>query len=300
VLTLVTGATGHVGGELVTRLASAGAHRVRAMTRRPDSAAAAALRATGGVEVVRGDADDPAGLAAACRGVDRVFLMSAEQVGHGEPGHLPRLVRAAQRAGVRHLVLLSVYSGGRGADVIGDWNGRLEDAVTGSGLGWTLLRPGRFMSNALHWAPAVRRGDLVPIPFARRPAASIDPADIAEVAAVVLTAPAGHVGAAYQLSGPELLTPTEELAVLAELLGRPLRALEPPPAQVRAGLARGGTPPAVVDAILARAEQGDEGTALLPTVARLLGRPPATFAQWAARHLTAFRTSPNQLEGARP
>ena len=301
--TLVTGATGHVGGELVARLAAIGSHQVRAMTRRPDAAAAATMRATDGVEVVQGDADDPDGLAMVFRGVDRAFLMSAEPTDHAEPRQLPRLVHAARRAGVRQVVLLSVYSGGGGADVIGDWHRRLEDAVTGSGLGWTLLRPGRFMSNALHWAPAIRRAPDrhgVSIPFARRPAAAIDPADVAAVAAEVLTAPAGHLGAAYQLSGPELLTPAEELAVIAELLGRPLRLLEPPPAQVRADLARGGASPAVVDAILARAERSDEGSALLPTVARLLGRPPATFAQWATRHLASFQSDPNQFEGARP
>src|SRR3989442_13446102 len=56
---LVTGATGHVGGELVRRLTAAG-HPVRAMTRRPAEA-----RLPAGVEAVYGDADDPASLDAA-------------------------------------------------------------------------------------------------------------------------------------------------------------------------------------------------------------------------------------------
>jgi len=285
---LVTGATGHVGGELIAQLATAGTHSVRAMTRRPES-----LCAPAGVEVARGDADQPAGLDAAFRGVRRAFLMSGEPVGDGGPTHLPRLVAAARRAGVRQVVLLSVYLGGAGDDVIGRWHRRCEESVTGSGLDWTLLRPGRFMSNALAWAPMATRGEEVAIPFARRPAASVDPADIASVAAAVLTAPdpAGHLGAAYPLSGPELLTPAEELAVLAELLGRPLRAVEPAPEAVRSGMARAGVPAAVVDAIVHRSTHGTEGTELLPTVEHLLGRPPQTFAHWAARHLSAFQTS---------
>lgn len=284
---LVTGATGHVGAELVAQLAARGAAPVRAMTRRPDS-----LTPVPGVTVVRGDPDDPDSLAAAFAGVDRAFLMSAQQVrATPAPTHVPRLVQAAVRAGVEHLVLLSVYSGGSGGDPIADWSRRIEDAVTGSGLAWTLLRPGRFMSNALQWAPQIRRGDETTIPFARRRAASIDPADIASVAALALTAPAsaGHLGAAYQLSGPEVLTPVEELAVLAELLRRPLRAVEPPLDAVRAGMVRSGMAAEVVEAIVARTVHGDEGTTVLPTVGRLLGRPAAPFAQWAVSHLHHFR-----------
>jgi uncharacterized protein YbjT (DUF2867 family) len=283
---LVTGATGHVGAELVSQLADQ--HQpVRAMTRRPH-----AMNAPPGVEVVCGDCDDPAGLDAAFEGADRAFLMTAQATGSAEyPTHTVALVEAAQRAGVQHLVQLSVYSGGGGGDVIGAWAGQVEDAVTGSGVDWTLLRPGRFMSNALHWAPMIRRGDTVTSPFADRATASIDPADIAAVALVALTTDA-HRNAAYQLSGPQLLTPVEELGILAETLGRPLRLVEPPIEDVRAGMLAAGTPAAVVDAIMART-LGDDGKEVLATVARILGRPPATFADWARAHAGLFSSSAN-------
>jgi uncharacterized protein YbjT (DUF2867 family) len=197
-------------------------------------------------------------------------------------------VQAAERAGVRHVVLLSVYSGGDGDDVLAAWWRHVERAVTASGMTWTLLRPGRFMSNALQWAPQIHRGDEIAIPFAARPAASIDPADVAAVAAAALTTD-DHHGAAYRLSGPEALDPGQELAVLAELLHRPLRAVEPPLAAVRAGMARGGMPEAVIDAVLERTMRGAEGTDVLPTVTDILGRPPAAFREWAARRLDRFR-----------
>jgi uncharacterized protein YbjT (DUF2867 family) len=223
------------------------------------------------------------------RGAERAFLMSAQPVGSApRPTHVPALADAAVRAGVRHLVLLSVYRGGEGDDVIAEWSGQVEEAVTGSGVAWTLLRPGRFMSNALPWAAQIRRGDEVTIPFAHRPAASTDPADIAAVAAVALTAD-GYHGAVHQLSGPEVLRPVDELAVLGELLGRPLRAVEPPLESVRAGMVRAGFPEHVVAAILARTEDTDDGTDILDTVERVTGRPPATFTAWATRHLDEFR-----------
>lgn len=278
---LVTGATGHVGAELVAQLAAQGG-RVRAMTRRPH-----AIEAPPGVEVVHGDAEDPASLEAAFDGADRAFLMSAQSTGSAEyPTHTVALVRAAQRAGVRHVVSLSVYSGGGGDDIIGTWAGQAEDAVTGSGLAWTLLRPGRFMSNALHWSPMIQRGDTITIPFAGRPAASIDPADVAAVALVALTTD-GHCGAAYQLSGPQVLSPIDELGILAEVLGRPLRAIEPPIDTVQAGMLAAGTPAPVVDAIVART-LGDDGKEVLTTVDQILGRPPATFADWAGAHAGLF------------
>ena len=279
---LVTGATGHVGAELVTQLAATG-HPVRAMTRRPET-----LTPPPQVEVVRGDADDPATLATAFKGVERAFLMSAQAVGATlRPTHLPRLVDAAVAAGVEHLVLLSVYSGGTGDDAIAHWYAETETTVIGSGLDWTLLRPGRFTSNTLQWIPQLRRSDEINIPFASRPAASIDPADIAAIAAAALTTDEHH-RSIYQMSGPEVLTPVQELAVLAALLHRPLRAVEPSLDEVRAAMARSGMPDAVLDAVFARTRDTDEGTELLPTVTDVLHRPPGTFARWAARHLDQF------------
>jgi uncharacterized protein YbjT (DUF2867 family) len=279
---LVTGATGQVGGELVAWLA-AQAVPARAMTRRPHTTDWPPR-----IEAVYGDAEDPASLDAAFDGADRAFLMSAQAVGSAEhPTHDLRLVQAARRAGVRHVVKLSVYSGGTGDDVLAAWHREAEAAVTGSGMGWTLLRPGRFMSNALQWVPMLRRGDTVHAPFATRPAAPIDPADIAAVALAALTTD-GHRNVGYQLSGPQVLTPEDELGILAKVLNRPLRLVEVPVEAAKAGMIAAGMPAAVVDAILARTLDSDEGAEVLPTVARILGRPPTTFAQWAENHAAHF------------
>ena len=280
---LVTGATGHVGSELVAQLASGG-HTLRAMTRRPQAA-----RLPDTVEVVAGDFDDGASLDAALRGVDRVFSMSAQAVGAAAaPTHDLAFLSACRRAGVQRIVRLSVQGGG-GADArdpIVRWIAEIEGAVQGSGAAWTLLRPGRFMSNALAWIPMIRRGDDVQVPFATRRAASIDPADIAAVAALALTED-GHAGATYELSGPESLTPVDEIRALGQLLGRPLRPVAMSAEATRDAMLRHGMPAAVVDAALAQTES-DRGTAVLPTVGQLLGRPARSFARWAESHRDAF------------
>jgi uncharacterized protein YbjT (DUF2867 family) len=280
---LVTGATGRVGGELVAQLAAAG-HPVRAMSRRGDAVAPA------GVERVAADFGDPASLAAALRGVDRVFAMSAQPVGAAPaPTHDLALIEACRRAGVARIVKLSVLGGGGDdpGDPIVRWHREAEAAVRASGAAWTLLRPGRFMSNALGWAAMIRRGDDVHVAWPARRAASIDPADLAAVAMRALIDD-GHAGATYELSGPESLAPADEVRILGEMLGRSLRVVALDDDAVRAGMVRHGMPPAVVDAALAHTAT-DRGSEVLPTAPRLLGRPARRFADWAEAHRGAFR-----------
>lgn len=266
----VAGATGHVGGEVVAQLAAAG-ERVRALTRRPEAW-------TGpDVEVAR---DDLTGARAA-------FVMSAEpRVPGGRPSRLAALVEAAVAAGVEHLVLLSVFSGAAGDDVIGRWNAACEALVVDSGVPWTLLRPGRFFSNTLAWSRFLADGGPVPVGFARRAAAGIDPADVAAVAVRALRG--DLVGAAPQLTGPESLTPLDELRLLGEVLGREPAARELTVEEARAGMLAGGMAPEVVDAVVARSLGSDEGAEPLPAVRTLLGREPRRFVDWARVHAAAF------------
>lgn len=282
---LVTGATGNVGAELTVQLAAHG-HPVRAMTRHPNAAAFAP-----GVEVTYGDADDPASLDTAFRGADRAFLMTAQAPGlAAHPTQDLQLVNAAVRAGVNHVVKLSVYDGGAADDLLGAWHREAEAAVTGSGIDWTLLRPGRFMSNALRWRPMIGHGETVHIPFAHRPAAPIDPADVAAVASAALTTDS-HGGRAHQLSGPQVLTPAEELDILAEALDRRLSLVELSTDAARQGMLAHGMPASAVDAIVARVLSTTDGAEVLPTVTRILGRPPGTFATWARTHAHMFPDS---------
>jgi hypothetical protein len=97
-----------------------------------------------------------------------------------------------------------------------------------------------------------------------------------------------HCNTAYQLSGPEVLSPAEELGILAETLGRSLGLVEPTVDEAKAGLLRAGTSEAAVEAIVARMLTGEDGAEVLPTVAQVLGRPPVTFAAWARDHAGLF------------
>ncbi len=139
----------------------------------------------------------------------------------------------------------------------------------------------------------IRRGDTVAIPFGTWPAAPIDPADVVAVAVAAFMSDR-HRGAAYRLSGPQVLTP-DELRILGENLGRSLRFVEPP--VEAAQMIKYGMPEPVADAVIARVLSDDgSGAEVLPTVASILGRPPATFAHWAKAHTGLF-TCPAADEG---
>jgi uncharacterized protein YbjT (DUF2867 family) len=273
---LVTGATGNVGGELVAALTARGAD-VRAVVR---DASRAQLPA--GVEVVRGDLDQPGSLTPALDGARAVFLL-------GGWGDMPQLLRRVERAGVEHVVLLSsrCVIGGRADNPVTRMWLDSEAAVYDSGVAWTVLRPSGFQSNALRWLPQLRRGDVVRAPWPDVAIAAIDPADIAAVAATVLTE-SGHEGAAHPLSGPEPLTPGDQVETLAAVLGRPLRYEPLTDEQARAEMAA-DTPAPLIDAFFRFFSDGEfDDAPVLATVQQITGRPPRRLEQWARAHAHAL------------
>jgi uncharacterized protein YbjT (DUF2867 family) len=277
---LITGASGTIGRELLRHLV-ARQEPVRALTRDP-----ARLAGASGVEVVRGDLGDDDSLLKAADGVSAVFLLST---GPDLPAHDAAMVRAAVRAGARTLVKLSTVITDQPALRLAQWHRPGEAAVRGSGLDWTILRPSTFASNMLHWAGAVRAGEPIPNLSGTGAQGIVDPADIAAVAAEALTG-TGHGGRTYTLTGPELLSVPDQAAVLAGVLGRPVRTSEVPLDRARADMLAGGTPPDLVEPALEGAEYIAAGRNAVVTgdVAAVLGRPARTFRQWAEEHSAAF------------
>jgi uncharacterized protein YbjT (DUF2867 family) len=183
-------------------------------------------------------------------------------------------------------VLLSSSSAptGHRSNAVARYHIESEDLVRASGLGWTMLQPNAFMSNTLRWRPELRAGDVVREPFGDIALSVIDPADIAQVALRALTGDE-HSGHAYRLSGPQALTAAQRADILGAALGRELTVIVPTDEEAREGL-----PPAYADAFHEFYRGGliDE-TTVHPTVERVLGRPPATFADWVSAHLEQFK-----------
>ena len=283
---LVTGATGHVGRELVRELDAKGAD-FRILVRDPARAAGLTARA----ERIVGDLDAPATLAPAFDGVRELFLLV--------PGigleHTAHAIAAAKAAGVRRIVYLSSYAAtGDPVPAMGRWHHQREQLIRDCGIPATFLRPSGFMTNAFDWLPTLREGGYVLDPVGPGRAAPIDPADIAAVAAVALTKD-GHEGQEYLLTGGETFTVAEQVQVLAKVLGRDIevRPVATPAEALRFRYPH-GAPQALADALI-------EGLTLMradtvglrsDTVRRVLGREPRTFADWCTRNAHAFPGQP--------
>ena len=285
---LVTGATGHVGREVVAQLVAAGAP-VRALTRNPATATFPA-----GVEVVRGDLLEPESLEPALTGVDRLYLFP-------EPRTATEVVDAVKRAGVRRIVTLSSGAVTGGFDL--DFQLPVEQAVEASGLEWTHLRPGEFMSNTLRlWGPMIRAERVVRYITPDAVSVAVHEADIAAVGVVALLKD-GHTGKAYDMTGPERITVRQQVAAISAALGEEIRFEEVSAQEAKEILTRQGgwaaenadfllgledyTPGAEMPQLTA--EEWDQMLQPIPTVEEVTGRPARTYAQWARENAESFR-----------
>ena len=274
---LVTGATGNVGRQVVARLLVAGVP-VRGLARTPVGLPA-------GVEAVAGDLTEPGTLPGALAGVRAAFLFPV-------PGCGPAFAAAARAAGVGRIVALSSAGIIDGTvaqpDLVTGFHAEIEQAVEASGIPWTFVRCGAFATNTLQWAGQIRSGDTVSAPYPRASFAPVHEADVAAVIARALTGD-GHTGARYRVTGPAALTQAEQLAVIGAALGRELRLVEVPPQVARERMVQ-RLPAPIVDGLLRIfAEATRRPAEVLPTVAEVTGRPPRSFAQWAADHRADFR-----------
>ncbi|MGK5632801.1 NAD(P)H-binding protein [Streptomyces sp. URMC 123] len=276
---LVTGATGNVGRALLEELHAYGAGPLRALTRN-----AARASFPDGVEAVEGDFADTASLKAALEGVRSLFLVT--RMG----GTDAEIVEAARQAGVDHVVLVSSITAATHPHLVpAQENLAIEQILKDSGMEWTILRPTQFASNTLWWAEPIREGRPVRVPFADIGLPTIHPADIGSVARVALTEP-GHRGMTYTLTGPERVTPRQQVAAIAAALGRDVPLVEIGRAEAHRDLAA-FLDDEGADAVLdvTGGDVTDELLAVHDTVPLVTGSPARPFHQWATENAAAFR-----------
>ena len=263
---LVLGATGKTGRRLVPRLRLRGA----------------SVRAASRSSRIRFDWSEPGSWDEALRGAAAVYLVAPSV-----PGPAHEFVARAEAAGVRRLVLLS----GRAADTWGDGGfGQdmlsAEDAVRGSSLEWTVLRPCDFAQNfdeeLLH-APVLQGEVALPAGVLREPL--IDLEDVADAAAVVLSEPGRHAGQVYELTGPRTLSYAEAVELISRAIGRPVAYRQVPAAEHTAGLVMRGLSADVAHHITELYGLIGRGLFADTTdgIATLLGRAPRPFEEYVVR-----------------
>jgi len=233
---LVTGATGQQGGAVARELLAAG-HKVRAMTRNPDSEPAKAL-ADLRAEVVQGDLNDTASLESALKGAWGAFAVQntweAGVDGEEEQGKL--FAKIAREAGVQHFVYTSVASAQRETGIPHfDNKWRVEETVRSLGFpSYTIIRPVFFMENLVSpwFKPAIDEGTLA---IGIKPDTRVQMIAVGDIGKYGRLAFEKHEelnGRAIDIAGDELSAP-DAAAIIGEATGKTVSHFQVPIEQVR-------------------------------------------------------------------
>ena len=217
---LVTGAAGKTGRAVIRALATK-KQTVRALVRREEQIAR--VRALGAAGATVGDMRDETVMRQACLGVCAVYHICPNI--HPDEIVIGKVsITAAMAAGVQHFVFHSVLRPQIEA-MPHHWRKmRVEEALFESGLPFTVLQPASYMQNLFAiWDGILERGVLAAPYSVQSQSSPVDLQDVAVTAAIVLCEP-GHHGAIYELCGPDILTQSEQAAIISTHVGHAVRA----------------------------------------------------------------------------
>jgi NAD(P)H dehydrogenase (quinone) len=267
----VTGATGQLGRLVVQQLLDkCAAADVVAIVR--DAGKATDL-AEAGVEVRVADYDDRPSLDAALAGLDRLLLISSNEVGRRVPQHT-NVIDAAKAAGVKHVIYTSAPKATTSALILAPEHKATEEYLAASGLAYTVLRNNWYTENYAQSIRTAREtGELVAA-AGDGLVASAPRADYAAGAVAVLIGE-GHEGKVYELSGDRAWHYEELAAAIADAAGvacsyRPVEAKDLVAAMTASGMDEGVA--AFFAALDVNISEGLLGEAC-DDLSKLIGRP---------------------------
>lgn len=235
---LVTGATGKLGRHVVAALLETlPAAEVRALARNPESATE--LRALG-VDVRKGDYNDPASLNSALEGVEKVLLISSSEVGARAAQH-KNVVDAAKEARVKLLAYTSILHGGQSPLALAKEHSETEAYIRASDVPYVFLRNGWYLENYTeNLGSALEHGAILGSAQEGRIAAA-SRRDFAEAAATVMKTD-GHVGRVYELAGDVPFTMNELAEEVSRQFGKTVTYSDMPKNEYAAFLQSVGVP----------------------------------------------------------
>lgn len=278
----VSGANGQLGSATIRSLKRRAAGEVIGISRTPDALIGQ------GVEGRHGDYDDPASLANAYSGLDRLLIIPSTDL---RPGARARqgvaAVEAAAKAGVRHIVFVSSVGASNAPepDVRASYFAT-EQALMRSGAQWSIVRMAYYIESLI---AEIRQ--MLPLGMltglAQTPVNFVSRDDLAEASAGLLSGH-GHEGAIYQITGPRVYAGADRARAVADAIQKRFDFVTISPEDLRNGLAQAGLPEDVVNTVSSIQSAFARGDFHIVTgdAERLSGRPPRTLEDLLAE---AFR-----------
>lgn len=246
---LVTGPAGNTGGIIVDTFQKRGvpfimmSHNKKRVNQLNEQ-----FEEEPGIEARLGNYDKPSSLDKALEGVGTAYLVCTpdERLVSREIN----FIYAAKRAGVEHLVYHSAHLSKISSKSPNLHNhGIVEQVLKGSGLPYTITRPGGYMQTWALIADALLTGreefGVYSMPGADGKIPLVDVRDVAAATVKILLEPDKHVGKTYIITGLEAMGYADHARIWSEALGKPVEYQSPPELQFRlimAGLGFAGAP----------------------------------------------------------
>jgi NAD(P)H dehydrogenase (quinone) len=286
---VVTGASGQLGRLVITELLQkAPSAHVIGIVRNP---AGAGDLADHNVELRAADYDDPASIARALAGADKVLLISSSEIGPRRVAQHHNVIDAAKAVGVRLLAYTSLLHADTNPMTLAVGHRETEALIRASGVPFVMLRNGWYSENyTANAAAAATRGALLGAARDGR-ISSAARADFAIAAASVLASHARQEGKVYELAGDTSYTLAELAAEIGRQSGKPVAYHDLTEAAYKAVLQSTGLAEtfaeiyAESDAKAAHGSLFDKSRQL----SRHIGRPTTTMAQSVAAALGSYR-----------
>lgn len=274
---LVTAAGGQLGRLTIDALLKlVPASQIVAGLRDPAKGADLAAR---GVTVVAADYSKPETLDAAFKGIDRLLLISSNELGQRVAQHR-NVIDAAKKAGVKLIAYTSVLRADTSPLSVAKEHLPTEELIRASGIPFALLRNGWYTENYTASIPAALAHNALISSARDGRIASASRADYAAAAAAVL-AGEGHAGKIYELAGDEAFTLEQFAAEITKQSGKTVAYVRLPEADFKAALLGAGLPPELAE-LIATSDTAAADGALFDdsrTLGKLIGRPTTPFAE---------------------
>ncbi|MNJ92994.1 Quinone oxidoreductase 2 [compost metagenome] len=270
----IAGATGQLGRVTVQKLKEkTAAENLVALVRTPEKATDL------GIEARAFDYTKPETLVEALKGVDKLFLISGNEIGQREIQH-KNVINAAKEAGVKSVVYTSLLNAATSEMALAPEHAATEKALIDSGMSYTILRNGWYTENyAGSIAGAIQAGGFIGSAGDGK-ISSATREDFAEAAAVVLTTE-GHENKIYELGGDEAYTLSDLAAEISKQTGKDIPYNNLPEADFAGILVSVGLPEGFAKILADSDAKASKGALYTEdkTLSKLIGRKTTPLAE---------------------